>query len=207
MWLWMLSSLVSSLHVPAVPTHVCGVLFPINTCRFWAVLRFLKLKEIHTRFKSLACMLFNTSHHVQCSKVLFICTYLCKMVTKLLSYMELIVHRWSEMITIRKDVHVRNKWKKDYRKVAVSTQQVSTMTVSGKAIMMFGAVFTDQCCAYCGLCWASREQWVETQYFVLFYNNSFFINVEVIDDSFILLAANDKDRVIKDYCFVCHNCK
>ena len=57
---------------------------------------------IYLRVFKTSCMPFSTSH---CrSKHLFICTHLCKIVTKLSSNMQRTVHRWSEMITRRKDV-------------------------------------------------------------------------------------------------------
>ena len=43
------------------------------------------------------------------------------MVTKQLSYTQLLVHRWSEII--KRWTEVRNQWKEDYRKVDALTQQ------------------------------------------------------------------------------------
>ena len=72
-------------------------------------------------------------------------------------------------------------------------------TVSGALMKVFGAVFTDKPCAYCVLCWTSREQC---------YNVSCFANDRNIeDDGFIFLAANDLDRDIEDDDFVSPNCQ
>ena len=41
--------------------------------------------------------------------------------------------------------------------------------------------FTNKPCAYCGLYWTSREQWVESQCFLLCYNASCYTNDEDVE--------------------------
>ena len=76
------------------------------------------------------------------------------------------------------------------------------MTLSGyatmalvRAMMVFGAVFTDKTCTYCG------GQWVDCRRFLLCYISCFTNDKDIEDDIFIFLAANNKDDG-----FVCPNC-